>query len=90
MVCRAARRTLWADVDLSTPDTPEKIARIGCGAMVGLVVGFALAVGTLSYYANSVATFVVVICLSVAACAILALSLGDRFFKFLHKYFQWF
>jgi hypothetical protein len=74
----------------SLPDVPEKITRIGCGALVGLVVGFALAVGTLSYYANSVATFGVVVGLSVAACAILALAFGDRFFQFLHKWLRWF
>jgi hypothetical protein len=48
-----ARGTQRAVVDMLTPGIPEKITRIGCGAVVGLVVGFALAVGIVSYYANS-------------------------------------
>ena len=75
---------------MSTPDIPEKVTRIGCGAVVGLVVGFALAVGTVSYYANSVVTFVVVVGLSVVACVILAWAFGDRFFQSLHKWLRWF
>ena len=63
---------------MPTSDVPEKITRIGCRVVVGLVVGFALAVDTVSYYAHSVATFVVVIGLSVAACVILALGFGDQ------------
>jgi uncharacterized membrane protein AbrB (regulator of aidB expression) len=75
---------------MSTPDIPEKITRIGCGAVVGLVVGFALALGTVNHYANSVAPFVGVVGLTVVFCVILAWVFGDRFFQSLHKWLRWF
>jgi O-antigen/teichoic acid export membrane protein len=85
-----ARGTQRAVVDMLTPGISEKITRIGFGAVVGLVVGFALAVGVVSYYANSVATFVVVVGLSVTTCVILAWIFGERFFQSLHKWLRWF
>jgi hypothetical protein len=84
------KQVQWTVAEMSTPDMPEKAIRIGCGAVVGLVVGFALAVGTVSYYANSHASFMIVIGLSAIACGILAWAFGDRFFQFLSKWIRWF
>jgi hypothetical protein len=75
---------------MSMPDRPETITRIGCGVMVGLLVGFAIVVGTASFYANSIGTFVLVVGLSVAVCAFLGWRFGDRFFHSLHKWIRWF
>ena len=75
---------------MSLSDHPETITRIGCGAMVGLFVGFVIVVGTASFYADSTGTFVLVVGLSVAVCAFLGWLIGDRFFHTLHKWIRWF
>ena len=90
MVYCPAREAQWTVAEMSTPDMPEKAIRIGCGAVVGLVVGFAIAVGTVSYHAHSVASFVIVVGLTIVACGILAWAFGDRFFQFLGKWIRWF
>jgi hypothetical protein len=69
---------------------PETIARIGCGGIVGLLVGAAIAVGTVSYFANSIAEIILIVGIAVAACAFLAWRFGDRFFHSLHKWIRWF
>ena len=74
---------------MATPDRQDTIVRVGCGAVVGLIVGFALLVGTVSYLANSIVELVVVVAGSVAICAALAWRFGDRFFQALHKWIRW-
>lgn len=74
---------------MPTPERQDAIVRVGCGAVVGLFVGLALLVGTVSYMANSVAELVLVVAGSVAFCAVLAWRFGDRFFRALHKWIDW-
>jgi hypothetical protein len=85
------RRSTWLlDVaDMSTRDSPEAPIRIGCGALIGLMVGFILVGATLSFYASSLAILVVV-GLSTVACAVLAWRFGDRFYSSLIKFLRWF
>jgi hypothetical protein len=72
------------------PESQEAFVRIGCGALVGLLVGAAIVVGTVSYWANSVAALVYGVGLSVVVCAFLGWRFGDRFFHSLHKWIGWF
>jgi len=46
------------DAEMATPDRQDTIVRVGCGAVVGLIVGFALLVGTVSYLANSMVALI--------------------------------
>jgi len=72
------------------PETQEAVVRIGCGALVGLLVGAAIVVGTMSLWANSVVAFAGVVGLSVVVCALLGWRFGDRFFHSVHKWIGWF
>jgi hypothetical protein len=74
---------------MSTRDSPEALIRIGCGAFIGLMVGFILVGATLSFYAGSV-EMLVVVGLSTVVCAVLAWRLGDRFYRSLSKWLRWF
>jgi hypothetical protein len=74
---------------MPTPDPQDSIVRVGCGAVVGLFVGFALLVGTVSYVANSIVELVLIVAGSVVVCAVLAWRFGDRFFQALHKWIRW-
>jgi hypothetical protein len=75
---------------MATPERQDTIVRVGHGAVVGLIVGFALLVGTVSYLANSMVELVLVVAGSVVVCAVLAWRFGDRFFQALHKWIRWF
>ena len=85
---RRSTRTL-AVANMSTRDSPEAPIRIGCGALIGLMVGFILVGATLSFYASSLAILVVV-GLSTVACAVLAWRFGDRFYSSLITFLRWF
>jgi uncharacterized membrane protein (Fun14 family) len=74
---------------MATPDRQDILVRVGCGAVVGLIVGLALVVGTVSYFANSVVEFILTVAASVLVCAVLAWRFGDRFFQTLHKWLRW-
>ena len=74
---------------MAAPDSQDAGIRIGCGAAVGLVVGLAIAVGTVSYMANSVVELILVVAGAVVVCAVLAWRFGDRFFQALHKWIGW-
>jgi hypothetical protein len=74
---------------MSTPEAQESFARIGCGALVGLLLGLAIAVGTASYWANSISALVCVVALAVVFCALIGWRFGDRFFHSLHKWIGW-
>ena len=74
---------------MATPDREDTIVRVGCGAVVGLFVGLALLVGTVSYFANSTLGLVSAVAVSVLVCAVLAWRFGDRFFQALHKWIRW-
>ena len=74
---------------MAMPDSKDTIVRVGCGAVVGLFIGFALLVGTVSYFANSFVDLVLIVVGCVVVCAILAWRFGDRFFQSLHKWIDW-
>ena len=57
--------------------------------MVGLFVGLALLVGTVSYIENSMVELVLSVAGSVVVCALLAWRFGDRFFQALQKWIKW-
>jgi len=63
--------------------------RIGCGAFIGLMVGFIIVAAALSFYAGSV-EILVAVGLSTVVCAFLAWRLGDRFYRSLTKWIRWF
>jgi hypothetical protein len=73
----------------SKPESQEAFVRIGCGALVGLLVGAAVVVGTVSYWANSSLAIAGVVVVSVVVCAFLGLRFGDRFFHSVHKWIGW-
>jgi len=75
--------------EMLTPESQETFVRIGCGAVVGLLLGLGIVVGTASYWANSISTLVWTVVLSVVVCAFLGWRLGDRFFYSLHKWIGW-
>ena len=56
---------------------------------MGLFVGFALLVGTVSYEANSKVELILIVAGSIVICAVLAWRFGDRFFQALHKWIRW-
>ena len=58
------------------PDTPEKVIRLGCGGVFGLLAGFAL--GYLSEGLVGGVVFSVVGCILFATAA---LRLGDEFWR---------
>jgi len=74
---------------MATPDRQDTIVRVGCGAVVGFMVGLALLVGTVSYFANSIVELILIVAGSVVICAALAWRFGDRFFQALHKWLRW-
>jgi hypothetical protein len=75
---------------MSTPESQETFVRIGCGALVGLLVGLVLVVGTVSYWANSSVAFAGVVGLSAVVCSFLGWRFGDRFIKSVRKWIGWF
>jgi hypothetical protein len=74
----------------SKPESQEAFVRIGCGALVGLLVGAAIVVGTAGYWGNSMVAFAGVVVVSVVVCAVLGRRFGDRFFSYMHKWIGWF
>ena len=74
---------------MSTPSSQDTFVRVGCGALVGLLVGLAFVVGTVSYWANSIAVILLVVSLSVVVCGLIGWRFGDRFFHSLHKWIGW-
>ncbi len=88
---RRARRSAQSldAAPMATPDRQDTIVRVGCGAVIGLIVGLALAVGTVSYLANSGAELILTVGGSVVVGSILAWRFGDRFFQALHKWLRW-
>jgi uncharacterized protein YacL len=74
---------------MATPDRQDTIVRVGCGAVVGLIVGFALLVSTVSYLANSIVGLILIVAGSMVVCAAMAWRFGDRFFQALHKWLRW-
>ena len=74
---------------MAPPDPQDTVVRVGCGAVVGLFVGFALLVGTASYFANSLVQLILTVAGSVVVCAAFAWRFGDRFFQALHKWIDW-
>jgi uncharacterized membrane protein (Fun14 family) len=77
------------DAEMATPDRQDTIVRVGCGAVVGLIVGFALLVSTVSYLANSIVGLILLVAGSIVVCAVMAWRFGDRFFQALHKWLRW-
>jgi uncharacterized protein YacL len=75
---------------MATRDPQDTIVRIGCGAIVGLLIGLALLVGTASYFANSIVDLIFIVVGCVVVCAALGWRFGDRFFQGLHKWIGWF
>ena len=85
------RSTLALDpAYMSPPDSKDTFIRIGCGAMVGVLVGMLIVVGTLVYWVNSITALVSVVALSVVVCALVGWRFGDTFFHSLHKWIGWF
>ncbi len=76
-----------AVADMSTRDSPEALIRIGCGAFIGLMVGFIIVAATLSFYAASI-EMLLVVGVSVVVCAFLAWRLGDQVYRFLMKWLR--
>jgi hypothetical protein len=74
---------------MSLPNSQETFVRIGCGALVGLLVGLAIVVRTVGYWAKSLAVILCMVALSVAICALIGWRFGDRFFHSLHKWIGW-
>jgi TRAP-type C4-dicarboxylate transport system permease large subunit len=68
----------------------DSIVRLGCGALVGLFLGVAIVVGTLSFWANTTAAFVVVVALSIVIGAWLGWRYGNRFFHSMSTWMGWF
>jgi hypothetical protein len=75
---------------MASPDTQEALVRIVLGALIGLLVGLLIVVGTASYYANSIGTLWGIVVASIAICASLAWLIGNRFIQSVHKWIQWF
>ena len=85
------RSTLALDpAQMSSPVFQETLARIGCGGLVGLLVGMAVVVGTIAHWANSITVLVSVVALSVVVCALIGWRFGDSFFHSLCKWIGWF
>jgi ABC-type amino acid transport system permease subunit len=74
---------------MSAQGTQETLVRSVVGALIGLVIGLLLVVGTASYYANSIAALAGVVAVSVILCAVMAWRFGDRFIQSVHKWIQW-
>jgi hypothetical protein len=74
----------------SKSGSEDAFVRVGCGALVGLVVGVAIVVSTVSYWADSLAAFAGVVGLSVLICAVIGWGFGDRFFHSVHRWIGWF
>ena len=75
---------------MATPEREDAIVRIGCGAVVGLVLGLSLVVGVVGFEANSIFVLVITVTACIVACALLGWRFGDRFFHSLHKWVRWF
>ena len=75
---------------MSSHDPKDALARSIVGALIGVLVGLLLVVGTASYYANSNAVRGAVIVTSVLVCSAIAWRYGDRFTQSVHRWIQWF
>jgi hypothetical protein len=75
------------------PEQPpmESGTRIGCGALVGVLVGLVLVtgVGLAGFADGSRRTLVTILVLSIVVCALLGWRLGDRFFQSLARWLPW-
>jgi ABC-type antimicrobial peptide transport system permease subunit len=72
---------------MSARDSPEALIRIGCGAFIGLTVGFIIVAATLSFYASSIEVLLVV-GLSMAVCVVVAWRFGDQVYRSLSKWLR--
>jgi len=72
---------------------PEQVTRIGCGAVVGLVVGVCLSIGVAGFLSSRF-TFSAkwrvgaIVLTSVVTCAYLVWRFGNRFFHSIPEWFQ--
>jgi O-antigen/teichoic acid export membrane protein len=69
--------------------TTEAATRIGCGAVVGLVVGLVFVVSAAISFSKSGVALGAVVLLSIVVCGFLGWRYGDRFFHSLHKWIRW-
>jgi hypothetical protein len=66
---------------------PEQVARLGCGAVVGLLLGVVLVVNMADAFYSRAAMGVVVF-VSVVVCSWLGWRFGDRFFHSIPQRFR--
>jgi hypothetical protein len=69
------------------PDALERKVRVGCGALLGLVVALLL---LLQWAYLSMGAMVFILLVSVGTCAWLALRYGDEFWREMLKAIRWF
>lgn len=74
---------------MTRADLPESATNIGCGAVVGLVVGLIVVVGTGTMFLDSAIAMGVLVVLSMAICGLLGWRYGNRFFHSLLKWIGW-
>ncbi len=68
------------------PDRTEKAIRFGCGALLGMLVGFSV---TLSFVGITWGAFWAVFLGSVFLCDWLAMKYGDRFWESIRNLPPW-
>ncbi len=73
----------------STDNRAEAAARVGCGALIGLLVAASLVVRFAAEF-DSVTSIALLAVVTVVVCVILALRHGDRFAALAVKFFAWF
>ena len=69
------------------PPIAEQVARIGCGAVVGIFLGIALVVNMAGEFSSG-AEIAVVVFVAVVVCGWLGWRFGDRFFHSIPKWFR--
>ena len=72
-------------------DPKDSVARIGCGAALGLLVGLSLIINfVLSPWAVPAWLMLLILTVSIAALAALGYIYGDRLFHSAHRWLRWF
>jgi hypothetical protein len=71
----------------SSPTDSAASVRLGCGALIGVVLGVPLALSAMISGFGMLAAAEVVACVMV--CAILSRRFGDRFYETLAKWWTW-
>ncbi len=72
---------------IQEPDNLEKVIRFGCGALIGLAIGFLI---TLRFILSIELGFAAVISVALAGiCGLLAVKHGDEFWYSLKDWLGW-